>query len=566
MANMQPAAIPPDRKVTQSERALFDALESGLSQEFWVYHSLPFIEPERGEQGEADFVILHPRLGMLVIECKGYGVRRLPDGTWVREHHGRTQKLSSSPTEQAAGQVRSLINKLSKPLHRALPDFHGSFPLVYGWALAFPFTRWSPDELPPEFEPELLFDADALNDIGRRVQDAYAFYRRRFDRKAPPSLSDEEFRRFRLQVFSPEVDLAPNLAGAIEVERNRMLRLTEDQAKVVRLFMENTRLRVRGAAGTGKTVLAQHGASLLAREGKRVLLLCFNKNLRDHLRESVATLPTEPGEIHVTNFHSLCSLAHWKLHNRQMDVPADEAAATEFWVHEAPLFVLEALDRGALARWDAVIVDEGQDFAEPWWSVLEECVVPTPDAKIVVFYDEAQTIFDHGASVPNSPAVFPLYENFRNTRRIAEAVSELGVATMHSHSACPDGEAPSVYEQPGESKTRRMLGELVADLVSKQRLRPDQIVLLTPRTAANSSLGKLEELGGVPVVHNLRDRPNGVLHMSISAFKGLESDTVILADINPDDERCDVHARYVAASRASHRLYVFQKGNWQRSA
>ena len=182
------------------------------------------------------------------------------------------------------------------------------------------------------------------------------------------------------------------------------------------------------------------------------------------------------------------------------------------------------------------------------------------------FHECMQTIFDHASTVPNYPAVFPLYENFRNTRRIAEAVSELGVAQMQSHAACPDGVFPSVHPQPGEAKTRRLLADLVTDLVNKQRLRPDQIVILTPRTAANSSLGKLDELGGIPVVHSLRERPNGVLHMSIGAFKGLESDTVILADIDPDDARCDVHSRYVAASRASHRLYVFQKGNWQRSA
>ena len=564
MANMQPTMIPAGREVTESERVLFDALRRGLSDEFWVFHSLPFIEPERAAQGEADFVVLHQRLGMLVIECKGKGVKRRTDGAWVRLYHGREEPLSKSPADQAVGQVSHIISKLSKPLHRAFPDFHGRFPLAYGWALAFPFTRWNPGELPPDFEPELLLDADALTDMESRVIAAFQFHRRRFKEQRAPEMSAEDFERFRLEVFSPEVDLAPNLAGRIEVERHELLRLTEDQAKVVRLFMANTRLRVPGAAGTGKTVLAQHGAALLSREGKDVLLVCFNKNLRDYLRTSMNSLPTEPGAVHVTSFHSLCGWAHRLLYDEPMDVPSDDDEASDFWVHEAPLFILEALEAGKLEGWDAVIVDEGQDFAPAWWDVLEEGL-RDDEAKVVVFYDEAQTIFDHGSRVPEYPAVFRLMENFRNTKQIASAVTELGVAEMRSHEGCPEGTPPSVYQQPSPSKAKRMVADLVSDLVNKQRLKPEQIVILTPRTARNSTLGKVSDLDGVPVVHRLAERGEGVLHTSIGGFKGLESDTVILLDIDPADERCSAGARYVAASRACHRLYVFQKGNWQES-
>ena len=53
------------------------------------------------------------------------------------------------------------------------------------------------------------------------------------------------------------------------------------------------------------------------------------------------------------------------------------------------------------------------------------------------------------------------------------------------------------------------------------------------------------------------ERAGAILHTTISAFKGLESDVLILADIDPEDSRCDRNARYVAASRAKSRLYVF---------
>jgi DNA helicase IV len=60
------------------------------------------------------------------------------------------------------------------------------------------------------------------------------------------------------------------------------------------------------------------------------------------------------------------------------------------------------------------------------------------------------------------------------------------------------------------------------------------------------------------------DRQGRVLHTTIGRFKGLESDVVIMLDVDPDDPRCGRHERYVAASRAKHRLYVFTRGDWRR--
>jgi hypothetical protein len=48
----------------------------------------------------------------------------------------------------------------------------------------------------------------------------------------------------------------------------------------------------------------------------------------------------------------------------------------------------------------------------------------------------------------------------------------------------------------------------------------------------------------------------------VSLYRGT-SPIPSLADIDPDDPRCDLNARYVAASRARLRLFVFAKGNWR---
>lgn len=51
----------------------------------------------------------------------------------------------------------------------------------------------------------------------------------------------------------------------------------------------------------------------------------------------------------------------------------------------------------------------------------------------------------------------------------------------------------------------------------------------------------------------------GILHATISGFKGLESDAVILADLDPEDPRCSPADLYVTASRAKDVLHQVGK-------
>src|ERR1700733_1208695 len=87
MARFIPDVIPEDI-VHDSERVVYEALR-GLPAGFVVLHSFPSLRPTRdlaGEplrEGEADFVILHPGRGLLVLEVKG-GKPELMGRTWSR--------------------------------------------------------------------------------------------------------------------------------------------------------------------------------------------------------------------------------------------------------------------------------------------------------------------------------------------------------------------------------------------------------------------------------------------------------------------------------------------------
>jgi superfamily I DNA and RNA helicase len=321
---------------------------------------------------------------------------------------------------------------------------------------------------------------------------------------------------------------------------------------------------VRGGAGTGKTVLALEAARRFAEDGKDVLLVCFNKPLGEYLRASVDSWERQEGfgRVRSTSFHRLCSQAHRELHGTGLNVPEDKNAEIRFWAEEAPYVLLDGLASGAIPKFDAVVIDEGQDFAASWWTVLEEALRDKAGGRMLTFFDPAQEIFSRGCHVPEWPE-YALTYNFRNTRRIAEVVCELGRVEMLSFESCPVGEAPEEHEQKSPALGCSGIERLVRDLVEKEKVPIERIAVLTPHKREHSCLAGVSSLAGFEIADKPFDRAGKLLHATIGSFKGLESDVVIFADVDPKDPRCERNARYVAASRARHRLYVFAKGNWR---
>ena len=559
MAHMIPDTPPGWGPGKRAERDLYEALRERLDDEFFVYHSLPLFVPKHGKEGEIDFLVLHREHGMLVIECKGEGVSCDGKGQWKRCDQGAWKNIDRGPLEQAQDQVHCLADILEGRMGKEFPSSKNILPFTYGYAAAFPRTRLGELGLPLSYDRGLLIDAEDLGSIDRRVMRLMAHWEEGRRRQA---LSKPEFKRFRKQVLHPPLKIAPTLGGSLLADEQVFIRLSDAQLEVIEGLLNNHRLAVIGGAGTGKTVLAMEAVRLLSEKGARVLFLCFNRALGDHVEDVMGV--SGDGSVTARNFHRLCFEAADEL-KLPLEVPeyGDDETQRVFWEETAPERLLDAIDKGAQPTFDAVIVDEGQDFAPDWWAVIEELLTDSSEGRLAVFHDTAQNIFDRPASVPKMETTYPLKFNFRNTRRICERVRELGRVTMEPHPRCPEGEPPVVYPQESPGKTLRKLEELVQKLIGKQ-VPPERITLLTPHSRERSVLAGVETLADQPLAKNPADRAGQLLHTTIGKFKGLESDVLILLDVDPDDLRCSRNARYVAASRARQVLYVFTKGDWLR--
>jgi len=554
-----------DRPGARAERDLYEAFRDRLGDDFFVYHRLHYIDDRSRTEGEADFLVLHPARGMLVVECKGEGVARDGEGRWWRVRRGGARSpLEESPVEQAERTKWELVEALTPRCRKALPE-RREFPLVYGHAVAFPRADADALNLPLDQPRGLIFDANDLDHVAEKVVGAMKLWRDKAGRAAPAPLEPWELKRMRKQALHPVLEIVETLGADIRADSRRMHRLTVEQLATVRGFLNNPRLKVRGGAGTGKTVLALEAARRFAESGKNVLLVCFNKTLGEYLRASVDSweMAEGAGTVSATSFHKLCGLAHRRLHdNAPLDVPKEREDEIRFWRDGAPYILLEGLAEGAIPKVDAVVIDEGQDFAPTWWEVLEEALADKAQGRTLAFYDPSQEIFGRGCHVPEWPE-YALTYNFRNTRKIAEVVRELGRVEMLSFESCPVGEPPEEHEQKSAGTARAAIERLVRDLVEKDRVAVEGIAVLTPHTRENSCLRGVAEIAGIAIAEKPFDRAGKLLHATVGAFKGLESDVIIYADVDPDDPLCGRNARYVAASRARHRLYVYAKGNWR---
>jgi hypothetical protein len=542
-----------------AEKALFDSLKNHLDDEYFVYYRLRYHMPRRAKEGEIDFLVLHREHGLLVIECKGLGIRRDGQGRWWRQlERGVEEPMKQSPWEQAQGQVHDLWGLLQDRMPATFPDGR-DIPLVYGHAAAFPRVRAGDERLLPlDVDRGLVIDADDLPRIHQVILRLLAHWQK--GRNRVP-FTPSEFKRFRRGVLHPTLQLVPTLGARIAADDEAFTRLDRQQSEILGMVLGNKRLRVTGGAGTGKTLLAFEAVRRLAARGARVLFLCFNRPLAEL---AIQAIPAgTDGPVQAANFHRLCAVsAELRGLEFVVPVPTDQIAAQRFWECEAPTHLLDALADGLLQRFDAVVVDEGQDFHASWWELIRELLVSPDHGHLVVFEDPRQEIFGRKSAVPAGFSTLTLERNYRNTRCIAELVAKLGSADTSSHPDCPEGEAPTILPLGTPVRNLEKMAELVEHLVEKGQVRPDQIVVLTPRSRKNSSLANQENLGPYPLSDDPSRREGKILHATIGRFKGLESDIVILCDVDPKDPRCNRNALYVAASRAKHALWILARPDW----
>ncbi len=533
MALMIPAA-PPRDGVSRGERKVYSILRDSLDHTYTVFHSFKAVSSNRDGyllDTEIDFLLFRPDTGLLVLEVKGGGITF--DGGRRRWYQG--DRPIRDPFEQAQVNKYKLKSFLEQRLGRSVP-----FALMH--AVCFPDTYEEPRSLPPDAWRDILVTGRDLDDPPMALQRVYAAYK-------PPfrSLSAKETNAVR-QALMPLCEYGVSLTDRLEQAERQIFRLSEEQCRMLDMLRHQKTALIQGCAGSGKTVMAIKKAQELAAEGQTVLLLAFNRMIGERLKAAVAGCQG----IVAGTYHDYC-IEQLKAAHR---LPSAEDE-NDYYSRAVPEAFLELVNERPL-EFDALIVDEGQDFRTDFWISLSYLL--RKDGCFYIFYDPEQNVFGSEMEFPVSTPPFVLTCNCRNSHEICSFVAQHTETEIRPLRELPAGEP--VVESVNTSPTgrRRRLGRILDQLVNEQRLDPGRIVVLGGHNIDKTCIPPDGIIGSFRLVEGGGAGNDVIPYHTYMKFKGCEADAVILLDVDPNDPRWSERAIYTTASRARHILYVVRSG------
>ncbi|KUI48633.1 nuclease [Mycobacterium sp. GA-1199] len=324
--------------------------------------------------------------------------------------------------------------------------------------------------------------------------------------------------------------------------------LTEHQAVILDATRLLNRIEVRGGAGSGKTFLAMEQARRLAQRGQRVALVCYSHGLASYLERITATWPRRQQPGYVGEFHAL---------GVQWGAPEgpDESLRTEetvkFWEHDLPEQMAELatqLDTGH--RFDSIVVDEAQDFADSWWEPLLIALKDPDEGGLYVFTDEGQRVFNRYGSPPVPLVPLILDHNLRNTRQIANAFQPLVDHPMRFLG----GEGPAVEFVACSREDALDVGDDQIEALLEEGWRPEDLALLTTGSR-HPEQAERQKAGHKAYWDSFWDNDQ-VFYGHVLGFKGLERRAVVLVVNDSGQFERSRERLYVGLSRARDRLVV----------
>lgn len=540
MAEMIPDRMP--KGASAGEKRVFQLLQK-LPDDVIVYY-----EPAVGQR-YPDFVVMLPALGLLIIEVKGWYPGHIVSASLhdvAIEAHG-IKEMHRHPVRQAREYQYALMDvarrhRQTAALLHADGKLEGRFIFPFGHlAVLSNCDRGQLSErgLSEVFGGPRVLARDELAEL--EPLDTAALLERlkqAFDPWWPIlRLSDEQLSVLRA-VLHPEVVVSRPGEDMTGPEPDLKI-LDLRQERNARSLGDGHRI-IYGVAGSGKTVILIARAKMLSADPDcRCLILCYNRALAEYFQSVFADLEN----VECMNFHAFGGTlgVHFNKQEEEED------------------YGLRLLSRlsSLPGRYDAVFVDEAQDFARSWFSCAKAALKEPDDGDLLIVGDGTQTLYkrrrftwkDAGINAQGRTINrrFDLDKNYRNTRQILQIASafananEGGAPEESLQSLIPDAETAMRQGPMPEIRFASLPGDeisLLKSIVSKltaSGLKASEIALLY-RANTNRWVYELarQMAEHVPVNwpqgrHQAYAHPSGVRLTTMHSAKGLQWRAVIVA-------------------------------------
>ncbi|WP_370323789.1 AAA family ATPase [Euzebya sp.] len=511
-----------------AERMLYERIAESVGDRAILLNEVMLSVPDRGRlaEAEADLVVVDPDHGVVVVEVKGGTVSY--DATrrsWRRREAGMAE--IRDPVAQVK-RVRSFLS-------RALADAQLPVETIpIRWAVATPeCTLDAPGD--PVLGDDRLWDARALADVPgslRRVQGPMV--------DGEEAIGELRAERIARVLRGRSVEGTPSTALVVGAHDARVRALTASHRNVMHRFTRDKKVLVRGAAGTGKTVLALEVAAKFAAQGDRVLLTCWHKLLSTHLRrrlEERLRAIQSPAADEVTGevsghvvVNDLVSLV-----SDPGEMPGREGL-TEWYYQVLPDRLGQS---GVAGEFDVIVLDEAQDPNELWLMALAGLL--RDGGRWYAFADRQQDLFGTAPTLRDFVDVeHELRENFRNSVEIANFARLFGAVETD----CLTGSGPPIrFERVPADRVVGRVPEFARKLVRDEGFAAGDVACLWLYH---------NPLQGDPAALIAQDDAGETVTTNAAAFKGMERPAVVLGLDLRSDKTAEELSRnvYAAATRA----------------
>ncbi|MGW8956399.1 3'-5' exonuclease [Paenibacillus sp. NPDC055715] len=430
MAYMVPEYIP--KNATAGERLLFETLKRYLPSDYIVYY-----EPEiRGRR--PDFVIIGPDLGLVVLEVKDYTkstLHQINQDEWMLHTSAGETRTVKSPLKQARDNARLISDQLKKDKN-LLQGLSGYLKFSYGYGTVF--TRLKQEDfiklgLYNVIDPSFVLCRDEIDtdDEGfsseTLIEKLFGMFSIQSKRRY--TLTDEDIQAIRFHLF-PEVRISAEFKEPVPYQDQLLLSL--HNIKTMDLHQENMAKQlgdrhrlIRGVAGSGKTLVLVSRAKMLAQAHPdwKILVICYGIPLSRTLKQWIGQKMREPRDL----FDFASAECEWESSNIEV-YNFHEWLGSHMRIKDSAIpELLEKLDESEaiVPIYDAILIDEGQDFEPDWLRLVSHCL--NPDTKsLLLVEDRAQSIFKRKNSLAQETGLDfrgrskILSINYRNTAQIVQ--------------------------------------------------------------------------------------------------------------------------------------------------
>ena len=563
MPKMIPKRIDPDTP-SLGEIEFFKRISQEANISDWtILHSLNIAPTYHQTQimGEIDFLVIIPKLGMIAIEIKAHREIRIEDGVWFLGRND--QSGSRNPFVQLKDAMFSLQKYISD--HNSLLKGIPIFPLVIFTHCEIVLESVEIDRT--SYVSSKEFRNGKLSDL---LEKKISLARKELLKKNsaqwlrnnPDRPNDKDILDL-IRLLRPNIELSHQVLNHSEAIEQDLLKFTTEQFDALDSLEDHSCILFNGPAVTGKTFIAIESAIRASKEGQKVLFICMNKLLCEHIKKQLCAYPN----ITISTFHALIKSYDPETH-------PDNEHQEDYWKNDLPqLAYSNIINKSEDGSYDLLIIDEAQDIIgnDLWLDCLDLLLVNGLSyGKWHIFGDFAyQSIYIRNVSeselISNlrkrNPSFisYKLHKNCRNTETSSRlsltllAMESPYKSYLRSQSSILESR---YYMYSNYSEQLRKLNEILQNCL-KGGFKCSDIVILS-KVAESKGLAHQNKAGLSAEVYTFGSER--LRYTSIHKFKGLEAPVIILTDFDEIESDEAKKMMFTGATRSTDSVYyLFHK-------